>query len=221
MTVHVWSGQRALAAAALVVAVTLTGCSDDGGVSGAPEETSTPSAQDSTPTSTDSSATETSAPAESLPSDTASPDGADSSAKVVVDAGRTGLGEVGSGDVVSIQSKNQGDLWEVEVFTPNGVKHEVDVSGDGSAVVSGPARARQDAQGAAKFRARLDQATLDFEEAAQAIVSVVAGQITEMDLDDESGLVVWEADVMDSSGVRHEVAIDAATGDVVKNEIDS
>lgn len=206
MTVHVWSGQRALAAAALVGVVTLTGCSDGGGA----------------PTPTDASSTATSAPGESsLPSDTASPDGADSSANAVVDAGRTGLAEVGSGDVISIQRKNQGDLWEVEVFTANGVKHEVEFSGDASAVVSGPARARQDAQGAAKSRARLDQATLDFEEAAQAIVSVVAGQITELDLDDESGRVVWEADVVDPSGVKHEVAIDAATGDVVKNEIDS
>ena len=47
--------------------------------------------------------------------------------------------------------------------------------------------------------------------------AVPGGRITELNLDDEAGRTVWEADVFDESQVKHEVAIDAVSGEVTRN----
>ena len=43
----------------------------------------------------------------------------------------------------------------------------------------------------------------------------------ELNLDHESGTIVWEADVIDPSGVARSVKIDAASGKVLQNKIDT
>ena len=49
----------------------------------------------------------------------------------------------------------------------------------------------------------------------------VSGTITELGLDDHLGKVVWEGDVRDPSGTKHSVRIDAGSGDVVTDRVDT
>lgn len=46
---------------------------------------------------------------------------------------------------------------------------------------------------------------------------VPGGAVTELDLDSANGTTVWEAEVIDESGTKHEVTVDAATGTVLAN----
>jgi uncharacterized membrane protein YkoI len=47
---------------------------------------------------------------------------------------------------------------------------------------------------------------------------VDGGTVVELNLDDHNGRTVWEADVNDASGAKHEVTIDASTGDPVSTQ---
>ncbi|MGO2683398.1 PepSY domain-containing protein [Microbacterium sp.] len=56
-------------------------------------------------------------------------------------------------------------------------------------------------------------------EAAEAMSDAVPdGTIIELNLDDEAGPTVWEGDVIEGSGAKHEVQIDAADGSVRRDD---
>lgn len=139
-------------------------------------------------------------------------------ARALLAAGRTGLQQVPNSTVYAIEHENDGDLWEVEVVTGDGTKHEMYISRNGNEVVQAP---RNDGR-EAKYRERVGGAQLDFEAAVEAILGEVpAAVFEELNLDDEKGTIVWEADVIDGSGIARDVAIDASTGKVLKNQPDN
>ncbi|PQM48594.1 hypothetical protein C1Y40_01190 [Mycobacterium talmoniae] len=114
--------------------------------------------------------------------------------------------------VVSIETDNLDTQWEVEVVTADGTKQEVKVSADGSEVTDGP---HKKFGSKTKHRELVDAAKLDYRQAVDKVTQAVPGRITELDLDTEDGVTVWEADVHDSGDAKHEVSIDAGSGDVV------
>ncbi|CAM3036957.1 PepSY domain-containing protein [Prescottella defluvii] len=183
-----------IAGAALVA---LAGCGDDDG------------AQDSTTTTTTTSAT---AATTTGAAGTAAP-----STGTLERAAVTAVAAVPGSVLVSIESEHD-RTWETQVVTPDGVEHHVDVSADGATVVGTPRIDDEDEADRAEHRARVQAATLDVAAAAAAVLTEVpGGTVTELNLDTDKGTTVWEADVIDGSGTRHEVTIDAATGVVLAN----
>lgn len=125
-------------------------------------------------------------------------------------------GTVPDSTIYSIESEHDGTQWEVEVLAADGVKHEVEVSADGAAVLTGPIAKPDDTKDVTKHRDRVQAAKLNFRAAVDAITKAVDGRVTELGLDDrDDGPVVGEADVIDSANTVHEVSVDAATGAVV------
>ncbi|MFC5832015.1 PepSY domain-containing protein [Nonomuraea insulae] len=131
-------------------------------------------------------------------------------------AARAALGAVPGSTLISIETEENGRLWEAQVVGKDGTEHQMDV--ESGKVVSGPTTEEEDAEDKVKHRDRVAAAKLDYAQAADKIVAAVPeGRITELNLDREQGKTVWEADVVTPDGTKHEVAVDAATGTVTRN----
>ena len=133
-------------------------------------------------------------------------------------AGRTALAQISGSTLISIETERNGAAWEVQLVTSDGTEQEMELSADGTQMVTGPVTKNEDIADKTKHLDRINAAKLDFAEAAQKILSAVPnGNITELDLDSEQGTTVWEADVMDEANIKHSVQIDAASGEVLSN----
>ncbi|MEV4171515.1 PepSY domain-containing protein [Nonomuraea sp. NPDC049709] len=150
---------------------------------------------------------------------TASPTGSPSGSPGAGDlkqAARAALAAVPGSTLISIETEQDGRIWEVQVVGKDGTEHQMDV--ESGKVVSGPTTEEEDAQDKAKHRERVAAAKLDYAQAADKIAATVPeGRITELNLDMDQGKTVWESDVVTPDGTKHEVALDAATGTVVGN----
>ncbi|NKS24017.1 metallopeptidase [Rhodococcus hoagii] len=132
-------------------------------------------------------------------------------------AGATAVAAVPEGVLVSIEAEHD-RTWEAQVVTPDGIEHHVDVSADGATVLGTPRIEEEDEADRAKHRDRVQAATLDYNAATAVLLTEVpGGAVTELDLDSANGTTVWEADVIDESGTKHELTVDAATGTVLAN----
>lgn len=198
-----------IAAAALVGSA----CTDDG-----TDESRSTTTRRATTTSTSAS----DEPSDTSTSEPTSMDLGESDARVetLVVAGRTARGQVVGSVVVSIDFEGartpDARRWEVDVATADGVAHEVEISADGTQVVRGPTPKTDSAADRTERVRRLAAATVDFEAATEIVAGrYPAGRITELDLDDSDGRVVWEADVLAADGSKHEVEVDASTGEIV------
>lgn len=187
-----WRRAAATAVALGLATTAVAGCSDD---------------------DPDSESADRSGASEAAPSGTASSSGA------LVAAGRTAEKEVDGSRVVSIETEAGG--WEVEVATEDGTESEMDISPDGAQVTRGPREKKDDAEDERERRQELQAATVDFEAAHDQILEEFPdGTVTELNLDDESGRTIWEADVLDASNRKHEVDVDAASGDILQQQAD-
>ncbi|WP_286137560.1 PepSY domain-containing protein [Mycobacterium sp. IS-3022] len=132
-------------------------------------------------------------------------------------AGSTATAAVPDSTLISIETERDG-RWEVQVVTADGTEHEMDISNDGATVTMGPTAKTEDEADKAKHRDRVQAAQVDYQAAADKILAEVAnGTITELNLDGNNGKTVWEADVIDDSQAKHEVTIDAGSGQVLQN----
>lgn len=193
---------RTLASVA-AVALLVSGCGDDNEGDQVNTTQGTPS-----PTGTPPNADE---PDENSPVPTgdASPAGGLSAAEVIDKA----LGEV-EGDVLSLDREDDDSRWEVLVRASDGAGTEVWVDPTSGDVLDQrsenvPSEARD---GAPKFTAK---------EAVEAATSAVAdGTVTDLDIDRERGKVVWDV-VVEANGAETDVQIDAASGEILKQELDN
>ncbi|WP_395816759.1 PepSY domain-containing protein [Curtobacterium flaccumfaciens] len=199
----------AFAALPIVAALALTGCAsddsdDDTGSAGSGSVGS--SATDSAGTGTGSSS---------------SGSASAGSNKALLAAVATARGEVGSGTVISVEQEQGASAYEVLVVTKDGTEHEVHTNADGSAVAGTPQTEAADADDKAEHERVVAAADLSVKQAVDALQDLHAGTVTELGLDDHVGTVVWEGDVLDSSGTKHSVRIDAGSGDVVTDRVDT
>lgn len=155
-----------------------------------------------------------STPAESPSSESPSASAADNQGLLA--AGQKAEQTVSGSTLISIEAEHNDTQWEVEVVTSDGTEHKVYLSSDGSKIIKGPVEEKDDAADKAKHRKRVKAAKLDYRQAVDAITQAVPGRVTELNLDSEQGTTVWEADVIDGSGTKHEVSIDAASGKVIE-----
>lgn len=199
----------AFAALPIVAALALTGCAsddsdDDNGSAGSGSVGS--SATDPAGTGTGSSSSGSTS---------------SGSNKALLAAVATARGEVGSGTVISVEQEQGASAYEVLVVTKDGTEHEVHTDADGSAVAGTPQTEAADADDKAEHERFVAAADLSVKQAVDAFQDLHAGTVTELGLDDHVGTVVWEGDVLDSSGTKHSVRIDAGSGDVVTDRVDT
>lgn len=203
----------ALLAGGGLVAALVAGCGGGGGGSGA-----SPGSAGSGPSTMGGGSPEATASASASPTSAKPPKGSAGAGRLIA-AGTTALNKVGHGTVTSIDAEHGGRIWEVDVVTGGGAEHEVHVSRDGSAVVSGPRTKHEDADDRAENQREVRGAKLGYRAAAKKILAARHGRMTELNLDEERGRVVWESDVH-HGGTKYEVTIDAASGKVIKNRPD-
>ncbi len=128
---------------------------------------------------------------------------------------------VGSGTVISVEQEQNGTAYEVLIVTDDGTEHEVHTNEAGTAVSGSPRTETSDADDRAENERFTAAADLTVDDAAGRFEDLHAGTITELGLDDHLGKVVWEGDVRDASGTKHSVRLDAGTGKVVTDEVDT
>lgn len=181
-------------ALAAVTALALTGCGDDDSPQDAGTEPTTPGESSSqTPPGNDGASV--------------SPE--DETAAVIA-AGRTAESAVDGGRVMAIEF-DDGE-WEVDLADAEGVEHDVRVSADGAQVTRDPRRDNTDDDDRRENRDLFAAATLDHEQAVEVAAGEAAGErVTELQLDEEGGRVVWDVEL---AGGR-ELRIDASSGDVL------
>lgn len=175
---------------------------------------------------TDDDRDDVAAPAASAPSASATEGsaGAGTAAadgKSLAAAAATAREAVGSGTVTSIEQEAGGTSWEVLVVTAGGDEQEVHVAADGDRTTAGPTKETADAEDRTENERFVGAADLSVSEAASRLTRAVAGTVTELGLDDHAGAVVWEGDVTDASGTTHSIRIDAGSGEVVSDTVDT
>ncbi|MBT1543682.1 PepSY domain-containing protein [Curtobacterium aurantiacum] len=200
----------AFAALPIAAALALTGCAsddsdDDTGSAGSGSVGSSATGSSSSGSTTSGSSSAASA----------------GSNKALLAAVATARGEVGSGTVISVEQEQGTSAYEVLVVTKDGTEHEVHTNADGTAVTGTPQTEAADADDQAEHERFVDAADLSVKQAVDAFADLHAGTVTELGLDDHVGKVVWEGDVLDSSGTKHSVRIDAGSGDVVTDRVDT
>jgi len=197
----------AFAALPIVAALALTGCASDD----SDDDTGSAGSGSVGSSATDSAGTGTGA------------SGAASvgSNKALLAAVATARGEVGSGTVISVEQEQGASAYEVLVVTKDGTEHEVHTNAAGTSVAGTPQTEAADADDKAEHERFVAAADLSVKQAVDALQDLHAGTVTELGLDDHVGTVVWEGDVLDSSGTKHSVRIDAGSGDVVTDRVDT
>lgn len=217
------AGRVRTAAVVGAALVALVGCgNDDGGAAtttSAAAATSTSAEASTTSASGASGASEASGASGNTatsPTSASAATGAPSlapgwNAKVFEHAGRTALAAVPGSSLVSIEENSDGS-WVVDLINADGVAVEVGISPDGDRVIAGPSVTGEPTPGT-------DVAELDYTAATGVVLTEVpGGRITDLQLVvEKGGTYVWEADVVDASGARRAVDVDAVSGRVLQN----
>ncbi|MFG1965141.1 PepSY domain-containing protein [Nonomuraea sp. NPDC049028] len=144
---------------------------------------------------------------------------ADSQKKKLEEVGQAAMKAVPGSTLVSMETEENGGLWEVQVVDDKGVEHQMDVESDKAKVVSGP-RAEDDenAGDKARYLDRVKAAKIDYAQAAAKILAAVpGGRITEINLDSHRDKIVWEVDVVPPNGSKQDMTVDATDGTVTKD----
>ncbi|MDJ0314632.1 PepSY domain-containing protein [Arthrobacter sp. H35-D1] len=202
-----------------VATLALTGCTKpDSPTDPPPPVTATQSMTEAAPQASDATQQSSEPAAPGATADGATADGA-ASLSALVQAGRTALNAVPDSTVTSLDMEGNGEGWEVEVTAADGTEHEMQVSADGASVLSGPTSEHDDAVDKARHVSRMKAASVDYEAAANKVLSIVPNRtVVELELDDENGTVVWEAEVRESPDAKYSVLIDAGSGELIQKK---
>ncbi|WP_081937704.1 PepSY domain-containing protein [Streptosporangium roseum] len=204
-----WAGTGALALGAVLAT---TGCGS--GAQPPPAAASAAIAPVAAPATTGPQTTQ--APGE--PEDSGSPaaPGGTVGTEDLRRAGEAALKAVPDSTLSSIESKENGRFWEVQVVAADGTEHELDVEAGTGKVIGKPRVEAEDAGDKAEHRRRVEEAKLGYLQAAKKIeAQVPGGRITELSLDGHNGKTVWEGDVVDSSRTKRFIMIDAGDGKIL------
>lgn len=131
-------------------------------------------------------------------------------------AGEAALKAVPDSTLISIESEENGRLWEVQVVAADGTEHELDVEAGTGKVIGKPRVEADDAADKAKHRRRVKEAKIGYLQAAEKVEAQVPdGRITELSLTGHNGRTVWEGDVVDSRRTKRFIMIDAGDGRIL------
>lgn len=112
-----------------------------------------------------------------------------------------------------VEVDHERNQWEVVILTEDGSGVELSIDIASGEVVREESESLSSEQTSAP--------TITASEAIEIALAEVPGELWDLDLDTENGIVVWEAEVTDEAGVNWEIYIDAETGAIVKVEQDN
>ncbi len=188
----------------LVAALVLAGCGDSEDATGNTAAT-TPTSQ--TPTETPSE-TQSDTPSAS-PEDSTTPDDAAETDAVFATAIRTAEDAVKGSVAIDYDRDEDDDDIDIDVVA-GGVEYELELSADGTRVLSQERDDRLDGDDLAKVRA----AKVLITEAVATALAQAPGTVEDVELDREDGVVRWEIEIK-SGGSTTELYVDAASGKLI------
>lgn len=134
-------------------------------------------------------------------------------------AGDLAVSQVPDSVLIAIENQTQeSGTWRVQVVTPDGAEHQLTIGSDAVAVLVAPTVIEGTNADKAKRRANVEGTRVDFRGAVDRVLRAVPNSsITELDLLDMNGTLVWQADVWDDQLAEHDVTVDAVTGMLATN----
>ncbi|MBS4196572.1 PepSY domain-containing protein [Lederbergia citri] len=130
-----------------------------------------------------------------------------------------------NGKVTDVEvEKEHGTLtYDIEVTDTNGVKHDVVIDANSGKVLKTETdNEKDDNDGEVSDddeQAQLQkEAKITKEESSSIAQTEVKGEVTDVQLEDEDGVIVYGVEIKDQQGQKNDVKIDAKTGKVLKVE---
>lgn len=149
-----------------------------------------------------------------IPSSTPSPTPT-VAARSVPQIAAAALRAVGTGTVASVADESAGTVWDVQVVLDDGEIRELHLSPAGR-VLAGPSSVPTSEDVMSTNRSRVAAASISLSDAVDRMrAAVPGGTVTAVELAQYRDRVVWQGDVTDADGVRHDVRIDAVNGAVL------
>ncbi|MCJ8007390.1 PepSY domain-containing protein [Lederbergia wuyishanensis] len=132
-----------------------------------------------------------------------------------------------SGAVTDVElEKEHGTLaYDIEIKDANGIEHDVVVDANSGKVLKTETDNEKDDDDSevsdeVEKTQLLKEAKISIEESTAIAQAKVKGKVTDAELDDENGVVIYEVEITDLQGQQHEVKIDAKSGKILKVEKD-
>ncbi|THA73382.1 peptidase M4 [Streptomyces sp. A0642] len=115
-----------------------------------------------------------------------------------------------------LDDEDGGPVWELDVYGPDGVRHEVTVDADNGKVLG-----KHTSDGDDRNRPAPRSAPVTLGTAAAAALKASPGTVTSIELDGHGGKAVrWEVGVRGGDGTAHEVDVDAKSAAVTVDRSD-
>lgn len=108
-------------------------------------------------------------------------------------------------------------LGGVAIATQQG-QEEDDIKGGSIAAPAGSGQENEAAENETEGKNLEGLARIDSSAAEKAALDAVPGEVREVELESESGFVVYEVEVAGNDGTLHEVVVDAGNGEVLARE---
>ncbi|MGW7050865.1 PepSY domain-containing protein [Streptomyces sp. NPDC054887] len=132
---------------------------------------------------------------------------------VTLDEAASAATKASPGTVTGAELDDDAPVWEIDVFGKDAKWHDVDVD-------AGTAKVRSDRTEDDEDDRAPRTTEVTVQEAAAAALKARPGTLTSIDLDEDGGTQVWEAEVRSKDGKHHELAVDARTAEVTADRDD-
>lgn len=139
----------------------------------------------------------------------------------------------GKAGETELEDEDNTVVYGVEVTDDQGKKHDVKVDAKTGKVLKveaddesekGDKEEKEDKDGEVSDKQEQQQlekaAKISAEESTTIALKEVKGQVTDTELEDEDGTVVYGVEITDDQGKKHDVKVDAKTGKVLKVDMD-
>ncbi|MBM7607734.1 putative membrane protein YkoI [Lysinibacillus composti] len=125
------------------------------------------------------------------------------------------------GTVNEVELENEDGLivYEFEIVGEDGSEQDLDVDAKTGEIVK--VEADDDENDDFSQADLAKQAKITKDEASENALEQVPGTVTEVELDDENGLVVYDVEINAKDGTQQSVKVDAKTGKIVNVELET
>jgi len=124
----------------------------------------------------------------------------------------------GTVDEVELENEDGLIVYEFEIVGEDGSEQDIEVDAKTGEIVK--VEADDDENDDVSQAELAKQAKITKEEASEKALEQVPGTVTEVELDDENGLVVYDVEINAEDGTQQSVEVDAKTGKIVNVELE-
>ncbi|WP_351224949.1 PepSY domain-containing protein [Streptomyces sp. NPDC002133] len=141
------------------------------------------------------------------------------------EAANTALATVQGAKLVDIELKRStggGPEWDSKIAAADGTAHEVEVDAVSGKVTRSRVESDQDAEDKRELAGRLSSAKITAQQAVTTATDRKKGTVSAVGLEDsDGGATIWSVDVVTANDwYKTAFDIDAANGDVLREEVD-